>query len=90
MWWKFEVAYKFPSKTSTSALKFVINEPPSDGFCVIKPDIGNTSTLFMINCTNWYDEHEILDFTFYGNVIELGSIVLLSILIAFFYRLDEQ
>lgn len=68
--WKFEVSYSFPSKTSTSALKFRINEPPSDGFCYVLPNNGSTLTLFRIKCTNWYDFHEILDYTFYGKIID--------------------
>lgn len=68
--WKFEVSYRFPLKLSTSALKFVVNSGPSDGVCRVEPKIGNTSTLFMINCTGWYDEHEILDYTFYGNAFD--------------------
>ena len=31
--WKFEVVYSFPNQTSTSALHFVLNQPPQNGSC---------------------------------------------------------
>ena len=70
-YWRFEVVYSFPSKTSTSALNFHINDPPSEGHCSIYPSSGDTRTLFTIGCYNWYDEQEIQDFSFYGNIATL-------------------
>ena len=48
--WRFEVVYTFTSKTSSSALNFQINQPPTDGNCSIDPPEGTTSTLFAISC----------------------------------------
>ena len=54
--WKFEVVYSFRNQTSTSALQFVINQPPENGSCSISPSNGTTTTLFQISCPDWFDD----------------------------------
>jgi hypothetical protein len=66
LYWRFEVVYLFVSTQSSSALNFVINPPPQNGSCSIIPLNGTTSTLFTINCSNWFDENGIQDYSFYG------------------------
>ena len=65
-YWRFQVIYSFPSGSSSSALNFIINQPPQNGFCSITPTIGTTSTLFTISCFNWTDKDGIKDYLFYG------------------------
>jgi hypothetical protein len=65
--WRFEVVYTFVSETSSSALNFVINQPPENGSCSISPLNGTTSTLFSISCPNWFDEDGIEAYSLYGN-----------------------
>lgn len=67
--WRFEVIYGFPAETSSSALDFVINEPPSNGSCSINPLSGTTSTAFHISCTDWFDENGIKEYSLYGTVL---------------------
>ena len=64
--WRFEVVYSFPNETSTSALHFVINQPPQNGSCSIFPSNGTTTTLFQISCPDWFDEDEIKDYSLYS------------------------
>ncbi len=64
--WKFEVVYSFVSEISTSALNFIINQPPCNGSCSIQPQNGTTSTLFTIFCPNWYDADGIKDYSLYS------------------------
>ncbi|CAF0940715.1 unnamed protein product [Adineta steineri] len=63
--WRFEVVYTFLSATSTSALNFIINQPPSNGSCSIDPLNGTITTLFTIECPNWYDVDGIQDYSLY-------------------------
>jgi hypothetical protein len=65
-YWRFEVVYSFPSGSSTSALNFIINQPPQNGSCSISPTNGTTNTLFTISCINWIDQDGIKDYLFYG------------------------
>jgi hypothetical protein len=67
--WRFEVVYTFPSETSTSALNFIINQPPFNGSCTISPQNGTTTTLFTVSCPNWYDSDGIKDYSLYGKEI---------------------
>ena len=67
-YWRFEVVYSFVAEISTSALNFVINQPPQNGSCSISPLNGTTSTLFTISCLNWFDEDGIQDYSFYGEL----------------------
>jgi hypothetical protein len=67
-YWRFEVVYSFLSETSSSALNFVINQPPQNGSCSIDPLNGTTTTLFTISCPNWFDEDGIQDYSLYGNL----------------------
>ena len=64
--WRFEVVYTFTSKTSSSALNFQINQPPTGGSCSIDPSEGTTSDLFAISCPDWVDENKIQDYSLYG------------------------
>ncbi len=64
--WKFEVVYTFASERSSSALNFMINQPPSNGSCSINPLNGTTSTLFTVSCIDWFDEDGISDYSVYG------------------------
>jgi hypothetical protein len=64
--WRFEVVYTFPSETSISALNFIMNQPPSNGSCMINPQNGTTTTLFTISCPNWFDVNGIKDYSLYG------------------------
>jgi len=66
LFWKFEVVYSFPNQTSTSALNFMINQPPRNGSCSIFPSNGTTTTLFQISCPNWFDEDGIKDYSLYS------------------------
>ncbi|CAF4244540.1 unnamed protein product, partial [Adineta steineri] len=64
--WRFEVVYTFVSETSTSALNFIINQPPSNGSCSINPLNGTMTTLFTMVCPDWYDVDGIQDYSLYG------------------------
>ena len=64
--WRFEVVYSFLSETSSSALNFIINQPPYNGSCLISSKNGTTSTLFIISCLDWFDEDGIKDYSFYS------------------------
>ncbi|CAF3684254.1 unnamed protein product [Adineta steineri] len=63
--WRFEVVYNFTFETSVSSLNFIINQPPYNGSCSMNPLNGTTSTLFTIECPNWFDEDEIKDYSLY-------------------------
>jgi REJ domain-containing protein len=65
-YWRFEVVYSFSSETSSSALNFIINQPPQNGSCSISPQNGTTSTLFTISCSNWEDQDGIQEYSFYS------------------------
>jgi hypothetical protein len=66
VYWRFGVVYTFVSGTSSSAISFVMNQPPQNGSCSISPLNGTTSTLFTIVCSNWSDKNGIKDYSFYG------------------------
>ncbi|CAF0947824.1 unnamed protein product [Adineta steineri] len=63
--WRFEVVYTFLSAISTSALNFIINQPPANGSCSINPLSGTITTLFTIECPNWYDVDGMQDYSLY-------------------------
>ena len=65
-YWRFEVVYSFINEISSSALNFVINQPPSNGSCSISPLRGSTSTPFTVSCTGWFDENGIKDYALSG------------------------
>jgi len=44
----------------------MINSPPINGTCSIDPLNGIITTLFTINCLNWFDENGIKDYSFYS------------------------
>lgn len=66
-YWRFEVTYEFASQSSTSALHFLINQPPQNGSCQIKPQQGTIDTLFSISCFNWFDDDDVKDYSLYGS-----------------------
>lgn len=53
--WRFEVVYSLPTQRSSSALNFVVNQPPSNGSCSISACNGTTLTLFSVSCPSWFD-----------------------------------
>lgn len=76
--WQFEVVYSFSSRISTSAMNFVINQSPQNGSCSIFPSNGTTSTLFTIRCSNWTDENEIKDYSFYSWTNDYSQKILIA------------
>ena len=64
-YWRFEVVYSFLTETSSSALNFIINQPPSNGSCSIHPLNGTISTIFTVSCSNWFDKDDIKDYSLY-------------------------
>ena len=64
--WRFTVTYTFASEQSSSALYFVINQPPRNGSCAITPLNGTTTTPFTISCPDWFDEDGIKSYSLYG------------------------
>ncbi len=47
-------------------LNFIINPPPSNGSCQINPSNGNTSTIFTVKCSDWYNKDNIKDYSLYS------------------------
>ncbi|CAF1336506.1 unnamed protein product [Adineta steineri] len=78
IYWRFEVVYSFGLQSSSSALNFIINQPPENGSCLINPTNGTTSTSFTISCFNWFDEDNIKDYLFYGWTIDPSDQVMLG------------
>jgi hypothetical protein len=68
IYWRFQVIYSFGSDISQTEFDIKINEGPKNGFCSIDPLNGTMITLFTINCSNWYDQDQIKDFTFYAGL----------------------
>jgi hypothetical protein len=66
LYWRFEAVYALSSETTSSALNFVINQPPRNGSCSMAPSNGTTSTLFNVLCPDWFDEDGIKDYSLYG------------------------
>ncbi|CAF1320727.1 unnamed protein product [Adineta steineri] len=71
--WRFEVVYTFQSAISTSALNFIINQPPVNGSCSINPLDGTITTLFTIECLNWYDVDGIQDYSLYAWTTDISQ-----------------
>jgi hypothetical protein len=65
-YWRYEVIYSFPAETSSSALNFIINQPPQNGSCSINPLNGTTTTLFNLYCSDWQDQDGIQDYSVYS------------------------
>ena len=72
-YWRFEVAYTLPSGTSSSALSFVVNQPPRNGSCAVAPLNGTTSTVFTVTCSSWQDADGIKDYSVYSRLLSLLS-----------------
>ena len=70
-YWRFEVVYSFSSETTSSALNFIINQPPQNGSCSISPLSGTTSTLFTVSCQDWEDQDGIQDYSIYSTIVFL-------------------
>jgi hypothetical protein len=89
LYWRFEVVYSFISQISSSALNFVINQPPINGSCSINPLNGTINTLFTITCSNWVDNDGIKDYSLYGYTTDISSkeIIAFSFLSNFQVRL---
>jgi len=66
VYWRFEVIYSFESEIIKKEFDIEINQSPKNGICSINPLNGTIITLFKINCSNWFDQDGIKDFTFYG------------------------
>ena len=66
IYWRLQVTYLFPMEMQNTTFDFQLNQSPENGFCSIDPPIGTMLTLFTINCSNWTDQDQIKDFTFYG------------------------
>ncbi|CAF1016276.1 unnamed protein product [Rotaria sordida] len=77
-YWRFEVVYSFYNETSSSALDFMINQPPENGSCSIDPQNGTTTTLFTVNCTDWFDKDNISDYSFYLWYEKSSELVMLA------------
>ncbi|CAF1360361.1 unnamed protein product, partial [Adineta steineri] len=71
--WRFEVVYTFLSAISTSALNFIINQPPANGSCSINPLSGTITTLFTIKCPDWYDVDGIQDYSLYAWTTDISQ-----------------
>ncbi|CAF4263685.1 unnamed protein product [Adineta steineri] len=76
--WRFEVVYTFQSETSTSALNFIINQPPSNGSCSINPLNGTITTLFTIECPYWFDVDGIRDYSLYTWVTDISKRIMIA------------
>ena len=61
--WRFEVVYSFSSEKSSSALNFLVNQPPRNGSCSIQPENGTTTTPFVVSCPDWFDEDGVKDYS---------------------------
>jgi len=66
IYWRFEVIYSVGSIKSIGLINLMINSPPINGTCSIYPLHGTITTLFTINCSNWFDENGIKDYSFYS------------------------
>ena len=63
--WRFEVVYQFLSSSSSSAMHFLIDSPPTNGSCTISPSNGTITTLVNISCSNWFDRNGIKDYSLF-------------------------
>ena len=72
--WRFEVVYIFTNEQSSSSITFTINQPPSNGSCLISPTNGSITTVFTISCMHWYDEDGIKDYSVYGKAYDTDFI----------------
>ncbi len=66
-YWHVEVIYSFKSSSSKETFDIEMNQSPKDGHCSINPANGTMFTLFTIHCSDWSDEDEMKDFTFYSS-----------------------
>ena len=72
----FQLIYSFNQQTSLSALQLLVNNPPQNGSCEIYPKIGTTNTLFTIYCSNWEDQDNIKDYSFYSILISFSFVLI--------------
>jgi hypothetical protein len=73
---------------SKNTFDIELNQPPINGSCSIDPWNGTMMTSFNINCSNWFDQDEIKDYSVYGFVILSDYFIYLLINI-YFHRLDK-
>ena len=77
-YWRFEVVFSFATETSSSALQFVVNQPPSNGSCSISPLQGTTSTIFTVLCPDWFDEDGLKDYALIGYTTDSNEQTMLA------------
>lgn len=75
-------------QTSSSAINFIINRPPSNGSCSITPLNGTTTTLFTVFCSNWSDQDGIKDYSIYSLFYFLCYLNITLLLIALFSMVE--
>ena len=92
LYWRFEVVFSFITETSSSALNFVINQPPSNGSCSISPLQGTTSTLFAVSCPGWVDDDGVKDYALagYTTALEEQTMIAFSAVSDFSIRLPSS
>ena len=79
IYWRFEVIYTFSSSViSSSALNFIMNQPPRNGSCSINPVNGTTNTLFTISCSNWFDDDGIEDYSVFTYTTDISQKTILA------------
>lgn len=67
--WRIEVIYQFSTHANvTTNLNLQINTKPANGFCFISPSNGTIDTLFTLNCSQWFDQDGIKDFSLFGSI----------------------
>jgi len=64
-YWRFELIYLFESQTYNQTFDIEINQPPRNGYCSVHPQNGSSIDLISINCSEWYDDDDIKDYTIY-------------------------
>lgn len=65
IYWRFELIYLFDSKIYKKQFDIEINRSPRNGYCTFDYFNGSTMDLFQLNCSKWFDEDEIKDYTVY-------------------------
>jgi hypothetical protein len=54
----------------------MINQRPENGSCTSNPENGTTSTIFTINCSNWFDSDNVTDYSFYRRISSTEKLML--------------
>lgn len=66
LYWRFAAIYSFASATINQTFDVELNHPPRYGSCSMHPHNGTLMTLFTIQCSHWFDDDLIKDYSFYG------------------------